>query len=514
MSNQRIWMEVYRPQKIEDLVLENDTKELVNKFLREKSIPHLLLNGHVGSGKTTIAKMLIKNLDCDSITLNASDERGIDVVRDKIKRFAMMSSFKNLKIVFMDEFDAMCLEENTFVKVFINNRFTDIPIKELKDKEFKVVSVNPNSGNLQLIKSKCLDTGYEEVFELELEDGRTIQCSNEHPFFKRHMRFGKQCFLERIKVKDLLVGDNIVDMQFKSNKILYACALCGLVSHTKYGLSQHIIKIHKIPPLDYYLKYCSFGVSGKCKVCGKLTKFISIGHGFKKYCSKSCQASYAGKVSGQTNFRRGKKITEIYSDVAVKNSQLRNRRTYLEKYGESRSKSIINKQNESRGIFYKTEVGQKLKKSAAVKQSIKMKKHIQSGRFTPCVTNSFTHRSAKLIVDGITYSFRSTWEKKFFSTMLSFGYNALDLGYEQVRLPYIYQGNKHVYIVDFYVEKYGWLIEIKPKCRLNDSREVVKFDALKEYALKNNYKYSIFTEDFIQDINFVNKLQEYIRGLH
>lgn len=105
--NNQIWMEKYRPQKIDDLVLENDTKELINKFLCEKSIPHLLLSGHVGSGKTTIAKMLIRALDCDSITLNASDERGIDVVRDKIKRFAMMSSFKNLKIVFLDEFDAM-----------------------------------------------------------------------------------------------------------------------------------------------------------------------------------------------------------------------------------------------------------------------------------------------------------------------------------------------------------------------------------------------------------------------
>ena len=105
-----LWVEKYRPQKIEELVLEQSTKELLNKFIFEESIPHLLLTGNVGCGKTTIAKILVSILDCDSILLNASDERGIDVIREKIKRFAMISSFKKWKIVFMDEADAITVD--------------------------------------------------------------------------------------------------------------------------------------------------------------------------------------------------------------------------------------------------------------------------------------------------------------------------------------------------------------------------------------------------------------------
>lgn len=105
-----LFVEKYRPKSFDDLVLEPLTKEILNKFVIEKSIPQLLLVGSVGCGKTTIAKILVDLLDCDCLLLNASDERGIDVIREKIKRFAMMSSFKKWKIVFMDEADSLTLD--------------------------------------------------------------------------------------------------------------------------------------------------------------------------------------------------------------------------------------------------------------------------------------------------------------------------------------------------------------------------------------------------------------------
>jgi len=111
-----IWMEKYRPHKLEDMVLEPDTRQLLEKFIRHKEIPHLILSGNVGSGKTTVAKILLKTLDCDSITLNASDERGIDTIRDKVKMFAMMSSFNKWKIVFLDEADMLTFEAQTSLR--------------------------------------------------------------------------------------------------------------------------------------------------------------------------------------------------------------------------------------------------------------------------------------------------------------------------------------------------------------------------------------------------------------
>lgn len=111
-----IWMEKYRPKSLEELVLEDDTRQLLEKFVRQQEIPHLILSGNVGSGKTTISKILLSILDCDSITLNASDERGIDTIRDKVKMFAMMSSMNKWKIVFLDEADMLTFEAQTSLR--------------------------------------------------------------------------------------------------------------------------------------------------------------------------------------------------------------------------------------------------------------------------------------------------------------------------------------------------------------------------------------------------------------
>ena len=111
-----IWVEKYRPTKLEDLVLQDDTRAIFNKFVTVRSIPHLILTGQVGTGKTTVAKILMGALDCQTIEMNASDERGIEVVRNKIKSFAMMQSTKKLKVVFLDEADAMTPEAQDALK--------------------------------------------------------------------------------------------------------------------------------------------------------------------------------------------------------------------------------------------------------------------------------------------------------------------------------------------------------------------------------------------------------------
>ena len=111
-----IWVEKYRPKTLKDLVLEEETRQLFEKFLSEDEIPHLILAGRVGSGKTTVAKILLSSLNCDSITLNASDERGIDTVREKIKRFAMMVSMNRWKVVFLDEADMLTFEAQTSLR--------------------------------------------------------------------------------------------------------------------------------------------------------------------------------------------------------------------------------------------------------------------------------------------------------------------------------------------------------------------------------------------------------------
>jgi len=100
-----LFVEKYRPTKLVDYVGNVDLKDTVGQFIKNSDIPHLLLYGKAGTGKTTLAKLLIKEIDCDYLIVNASDENGIDVIRNKIKTFAVSAGFKSLKIILLDEAD-------------------------------------------------------------------------------------------------------------------------------------------------------------------------------------------------------------------------------------------------------------------------------------------------------------------------------------------------------------------------------------------------------------------------
>ena len=107
MRSDVLWVEKYRPTKIDEMVLEPEHKAALDGFLEDGAIPHLLLVGVVGSGKTTIGRILAKNTDCSVLELNASDERGIDTVRDKIKTFLMTAGLRAWRVVFLDEADKL-----------------------------------------------------------------------------------------------------------------------------------------------------------------------------------------------------------------------------------------------------------------------------------------------------------------------------------------------------------------------------------------------------------------------
>jgi replication factor C small subunit len=100
-----IWIEKYRPSTLDGYIGNDVLKEKLQQYIADKDIPHLLFYGPAGTGKTTAAKILINNIPCDALCINASDERGIDTVRDKIKSFASTIGFNPIKIVFLDEAD-------------------------------------------------------------------------------------------------------------------------------------------------------------------------------------------------------------------------------------------------------------------------------------------------------------------------------------------------------------------------------------------------------------------------
>jgi len=105
MIENTLWVEKYRPDTLENYIGNDNLKAKLEQFIKNQDIPHLLFCGTAGTGKTTAAKILVKNIECDYLFINASDENSVDTIRTKIKNFAATMSFKPMKIIVLDEAD-------------------------------------------------------------------------------------------------------------------------------------------------------------------------------------------------------------------------------------------------------------------------------------------------------------------------------------------------------------------------------------------------------------------------
>jgi replication factor C small subunit len=103
-------VERYRPIELENYVGNEHIKKTIKQYLGQNDIQNLIFYGPAGTGKTTLAKLIVKNLDCDFLYINASDERGIETIRDKVSGFASSASFKPLKVVILDEADFLTIQ--------------------------------------------------------------------------------------------------------------------------------------------------------------------------------------------------------------------------------------------------------------------------------------------------------------------------------------------------------------------------------------------------------------------
>lgn len=116
MIENHIWVEKYRPDDLANMALSEENRHLLAGMIAAEEIPHLLLHGPPGVGKTTLAKILTHELDCSVLQLNASSERGIDVVREKIQLFVRGLMGKKWNVVFLDEADAMTHDAQTALR--------------------------------------------------------------------------------------------------------------------------------------------------------------------------------------------------------------------------------------------------------------------------------------------------------------------------------------------------------------------------------------------------------------
>ena len=105
-----LWCEKYRPLNLKSFIGNELVKNKATQYIQENDLPHILLFGSAGGGKTTLAHIITKNINCDAMYINASDENSVDTVRDKIQGFASSLGFRDLKVIILDEADMLTFQ--------------------------------------------------------------------------------------------------------------------------------------------------------------------------------------------------------------------------------------------------------------------------------------------------------------------------------------------------------------------------------------------------------------------
>jgi DNA polymerase III delta prime subunit len=114
-----LWVEKYRSPNLDSYVGNEQIKNTISKYLGQNDIQNFIFYGPAGTGKTTLAKLIVNNLDCSFLYINASDERGIDTIRDKVQGFSSVASFKPLKVVILDEADFLTIQAQASLRNII-----------------------------------------------------------------------------------------------------------------------------------------------------------------------------------------------------------------------------------------------------------------------------------------------------------------------------------------------------------------------------------------------------------
>jgi DNA polymerase III delta prime subunit len=165
-----LWCEKYRPQVIDDCILPQQIKDTFKQYIAEGQLPNFIFSGSAGVGKTTVARALCNELGADYLFINGSEERGIDVLRTKIKQFASSVSItaEGAKVVILDEADYLTPDTQAALRAFI---------EEFSNNCRFILTCNFKNRIIAPLHSRCAVVD----FKIESKDKPKIAAS----FFRR-----------------------------------------------------------------------------------------------------------------------------------------------------------------------------------------------------------------------------------------------------------------------------------------------------------------------------------------
>ena len=248
MTISDIWCEKYRPSTLDEIVLDRNTKTYFNKVRVEQNIPNVLFVGKPGIGKTSLAKIIVKDiLKCQYLYINASDENGIDTIRTKVLNFAQTKSlFGQIKVIILDECDGLSIDAQ---KALRNS------IEEYHDLTRFILTANYKHKIIPALQSRCqvFDINYDKndyiTKLISIVKSENVKINKEHfttivnncyPDFRKGINSLQKYFLSDGKDDNVFNAKNFFD------------GLHDLLANKKYVLiRKHIIENEALFNNDY-----------------------------------------------------------------------------------------------------------------------------------------------------------------------------------------------------------------------------------------------------------------------
>ena len=222
----KVWTELYRPQDWNSLIFGN--KQLIMNHLKNPmAMPSFIFySNHPGTGKTTTAKIIAKELDCDTLFINSSDERGVDTVRDKIVVFArnMSSNPDSKRMIFLDEMDSCTKVAQDSLRAIM---------EEYSSNTFFVMACNDLSKIIEPIQSRCVLINFEKPNKADIQQRIEFICHAEQvkATDKEIVDLVNQCYPDMRSMIKRLQTSKIDGSSIVSNQVSYEDFLNNMKSN-------------------------------------------------------------------------------------------------------------------------------------------------------------------------------------------------------------------------------------------------------------------------------------------